>query len=120
MPPTSVLSIQFLFHVCTPIAVSRSRVTFSIFGVLNVANFCTPPQKKAASKTLGAHALSVASPPSHLQWRKHGPKRRILYTPSVEARMSMLCERPGREKASDTASTFSTEEGSPTIALPAS
>lgn len=50
MPPTSVLSIQFLFHVCTPIAVSRSRVTFSIFGVLNVANFCTPPQKKQRPK----------------------------------------------------------------------
>jgi hypothetical protein len=77
-------------------------------------------RKKTASKTLGAHALSVASPPSHLQWPKHGPKRRILYTPYVEARMSMLFERPGGEKASDAASTFSTEEGSPTIALPAS
>ncbi|MGO9771951.1 MAG: hypothetical protein ACLPSW_20870 [Roseiarcus sp.] len=77
-------------------------------------------RKKTASKTLGAHALSIASPPSRLQWRKHGPKRRILYTSSVEARMSMLCERPGGEKASDAASTSSTEEGSPTIALPAS
>jgi hypothetical protein len=97
----SVLSIQFLFHGCTPFAVRLSRVTFSISGVLNVANFCTPSRQKSASKTLGAHAPSIASPPSYLQWREHSLKRGILYTPSMEARMSTLYERTGGEKAID-------------------
>jgi hypothetical protein len=117
---TSVLSIQFLFHGCTTLAVRLLRVAFSMSGVLNVANFCTPPQEKSACKTLGVHGLSIASPPSHLQWREHGSKRRILHTPSREARMSTRCERPRGEKTIGAGVHIFYRRGSPTIPSPVS